>query len=214
MNWLVPRLFGQAADWRDLSYGLFDGQGSYGNGGAMRAAPIGAYFAADTAAAAQNALLAAEVTHAHPEAIAGAIAVAVAASIAASLRGGKPPAHGEILKTVASFIAVSEVKRRILVASDLPKTTSVIAAVCELGNGSQVTAVDTVPFALWCATQALESFEEAMWLTVSGMGDRDTTCAIAGGIAAAYCGTEGIPAEWRARSESLPRWVRNEQMEW
>jgi len=33
--------------WRVESEGLFGGSGSYGNGGAMRAAPIGAYFCDD-----------------------------------------------------------------------------------------------------------------------------------------------------------------------
>jgi ADP-ribosylglycohydrolase len=39
---------------------------------------------------------------------------------------------------------------------------------------------------------------------VSGLGDRDTTCAIVGGIVAARHGVEGIPADWLAARESLP----------
>jgi ADP-ribosylglycohydrolase len=58
------------------------GKGSFGNGAAMRAAPIGAYFADDLEAAAENARRSADVTHAHPEAICGAIAVAIAAACA------------------------------------------------------------------------------------------------------------------------------------
>src|SRR6478735_1597090 len=34
-------------DWRDVARAAFDGMGSMGNGGAMRAAPIGAYFEND-----------------------------------------------------------------------------------------------------------------------------------------------------------------------
>ena len=33
--------------WQDLSSNSFAGQGSYGNGGAMRAAPLGAFFGDD-----------------------------------------------------------------------------------------------------------------------------------------------------------------------
>jgi ADP-ribosylglycohydrolase len=62
-----------------------------------------------------------------------------------------------------------------------------------LGNGSLISAQDTVPFALWCAAGHLDDYEEALWTTVSGLGDRDTTCAIAGGIVACYTGVEGIP---------------------
>lgn len=46
-----------------------------------------------------------------------------------------------------------------------------------------------------------------LWLTVGGLGDRDTTCAIAGGIVAAYTGTEGIPARWLAARKALPEWA-------
>lgn len=88
MNRLL-RLIRQGDSWRDLSRELFDGQGSWGNGAAMRVAPVGAWFADEPDEAARQAALSAEVTHAHPEAVAGAIAVAVAAALAAS---ADPPA--------------------------------------------------------------------------------------------------------------------------
>src|SRR5205085_1297031 len=67
-------------DWRVVAPGAFAGSGSMGNGGAMRAAPVGAYFFDDAARAAAEARRSAVVTHAHPEGQAGAIAVAVAAA--------------------------------------------------------------------------------------------------------------------------------------
>jgi ADP-ribosylglycohydrolase len=76
-----------------------------------------------------------------------------------------------------------------------------LGAVALLGNGSEVTAPDTVPFSLWCATRHLNDFSEALWETVSGRGDRDTTCAIVGGIVAA-AGTV-IPPAWLAAREPL-----------
>src|SRR6185503_8046412 len=68
-------------NWREIAPKLF-GNGSYGNGAAMRAAPIGAFFHDNPERAAQEAELSAEVTHAHIEGRAGAIAVAAAASFA------------------------------------------------------------------------------------------------------------------------------------
>ena len=62
------------------------------------------------------------------------------------------------------------------------------------------------PFALWCAAQHLDSYEEALWLTASGLGDIDTTCAMVGGIVALSTGTECIPRAWRAAREPLPSW--------
>lgn len=80
--WLLSQI-NEGEDWHELSRQLFDG-GSYGNGAAMRAAPIGGYFSGQPTKAASGARESALVTHAHPEGQAGAIAVAVAASIAAS----------------------------------------------------------------------------------------------------------------------------------
>jgi len=62
-----------------------------------------------------------------------------------------------------------------------------------------------VPFSLWCAARHLDDFTEAMWTTVSGLGDRDTTCAIVGGIVACAVGEEGIPKAWQSAREPLPR---------
>jgi len=46
-----------------------------------------------------------------------------------------------------------------------------------------------------------------MWATVSALGDRDTTCAIVGGIVACYTGVVGIPPDWLAAREPLPDWI-------
>jgi diguanylate cyclase (GGDEF)-like protein len=59
-----------------------------------------------------------------------------------------------------------------------------------------------VPFALWCAAHSVDRFEEALWLAVSVPSNRDTHCAIAGGIAALLAG--GVPPAWIQRCEPLP----------
>ncbi|MCP2336211.1 ADP-ribosylglycohydrolase family protein [Actinomadura rupiterrae] len=41
------RLVREGGDWRALASELFDGSGSWGNGAAMRVAPLGAFFADD-----------------------------------------------------------------------------------------------------------------------------------------------------------------------
>lgn len=73
-----------------------------------------------------------------------------------------------------------------------------------LGNGEGIAAHDTVPLAVWCAAHHLDDYERALWLTVRALGDRDTTCAIAGGIVACRVGGDGLPAQWLARREPLP----------
>jgi ADP-ribosylglycohydrolase len=53
--------------WRQASAAQFGGRGSHGNGGAMRVAPLGAYYFGNPARAAAEATAQAEVTHANIE---------------------------------------------------------------------------------------------------------------------------------------------------
>ena len=206
MHGILPRMALPGA-WPSLANGLFGGQGSFGNGAAMRVAPLGAYFADDLETVAAQAYASAVVTHAHPEAAAGAVAVAIAAAYAWRLRDVRPlPNRQEFLDLILPHVPEGVVREKIRHARNLAPSASVILAISALGNGSQISAQDTVPFVLWCAGQHLGSYEEALWLTVSGLGDRDTTCAIVGGIVALSAGEAGIPPEWRSARESLPSW--------
>jgi len=119
---------------------------------------------------------------------------------------GERPDPQAFITRVVERVPESVVRQGIVLATGLSPDADVLDAVEALGNGRLVTCPDTVPFTLWCAARHLDSFEEALWTTVSGMGDRDTTCAIVGGIVAGYTGVEGIPAEWREAREPLPDW--------
>lgn len=197
--------------WRSAAGSLFDGQGSFGNGAAMRVAPVGAYFADDLGRVIEEAAKSAEVTHKHPEAIAGAIAVAIAAACACHASGESTKPYGtEFLDLVLPHIPASEVRHGILRARELKDETEVRAAAALLGCGKHVSAQDTVPFTLWCASRHLDDYEEALWTTVSGLGDRDTTCAIVGGIVVLSAGIESIPQLWLASREPLPEWFMSE----
>ncbi len=203
------RLVAGGADWRAVAEGAFDGMGSFGNGAAMRVAPVGAYFAGDDKKIAEQACLSAEITHSHEEGIAGAIAVAIACGWAA-VHGSATPASPEaFLLHVAERTPPSITRNQILRAAELPKSYDVRTAVAVLGNGAQLSSQDTVPFSLWCAARHLDCFTDAMWTTVSGLGDRDTTCAIAGGVVSLAVGANGLPLEWLSRRESLAPWLDN-----
>lgn len=194
----ILQAIGRGVPWAVASSRVFDGQGSMGNGGAMRAAPIGAFFADDLDAVVKHARASAEPTHAHLDGQAGAIAVAVAAALAARKTNG-----AELLERVVAHTPNGATRDGLEKATQLPFSYDVRTAVAALGNGSQVISSDTVPFALWCAARHLDDYEAAMWTTVSGLGDRDTTCAIAGGVVALAVGIDGIPAGWRAAREDL-----------
>ncbi|WP_334027791.1 ADP-ribosylglycohydrolase family protein [Nocardia terpenica] len=205
--------------WRDASGSAFDHQGSCGNGAAMRVAPLGACYAGDPERAAAEAIRSAQVTHLHPEGIVGAVAVALAAEQAARARiDGTRPTPTEFLTAVLDRLGDGETTRLIHHARTLLGAPADRAA-RELGNGSLVTAQNTVPFTLWVAATHLDDYPTAITTCLAADGDTDTTCAIAGGIVAAHTGTRsgpgtGVPPAWLAAREPLPGWltrIRTEQ---
>ncbi|GIH17681.1 hydrolase [Rugosimonospora africana] len=201
MSTVLPAL-GDGADWAALTGRQFGGRGSWGNGAAMRVAPLGAWFAGDLDRVVAEAIRSAVVTHAHPEAAAGAVAVAVAAALSV---GGT--AAGELVAAVADRVPDGEVAARLRRAREIPHTDDPRDAAAVLGCGHRVSAADTVPYAVWCAARHLDDPVEALWATVLAGGDMDTTCAIVGGIVAAGTGLDRVPAEWLAACEPLPAWV-------
>ncbi|MCP2308261.1 ADP-ribosylglycohydrolase [Kitasatospora paracochleata] len=207
MHKLLPRLAEDPAAWREESRGLFEGTGSLGNGAAMRVAPLGAWFCADLEEVAEQAAFSAEVTHAHPEGVAGAVAVALAAALAARSRGAGVPDGRALLTDVADRTPAGVIRDGLRAAADLPADTEPWRAADVLGNGHRIRASDTVPFALWSAAHHLDSLTDALWTTAEGLGDVDTTCAITGGTVAARTGLTGVPAAWLERREPLPDWV-------
>ncbi|MCE9560608.1 MAG: ADP-ribosylglycohydrolase family protein [Planctomycetes bacterium] len=222
------RLLGQVAgggDWRIASEMIFPG-GSFGNGSAMRIAPLAGYFAEDDyAVIAEQAKLSAEITHTHPEGIAGGIAAAVAGAYAwkhrdkraddATKRGmfdvvlaHTPPSEvrgGIVRSTSLAFDASAEPAVKLLDHGMQTRAfdTSMVPIVRLLGNGSRISCQDTVPFCVWAAARHLDDYQSAILNTIRVGGDIDTNCAIVGGIVALAVGRQGIPRDWLRDREEL-----------
>lgn len=172
--------------------------GSCGNGSAMRVAPLGAFLydnREDHVGMERRrkrmiklATLQSEVTHCHPEGIAGAIAITSLAQLfseqANSPLNTWPEIYYELLlKDVPKGSVWDGIKR----ASELPFETPIGKAIEILGNGTHVTCQDTVPLCCWLSIKALfihqkERYEKAIIETCTAFGDVDTNCAIVGGI--------------------------------
>lgn len=191
----ILRDIASGSDWLTTSSTAF-GHGSFGNGAAMRVAPLGVYYSDEIDLISNAATLSAQVTHYHPEAVAGAIAVAVAAGTAAAQRG-KPAetARDAIWRMVEQHTPTSEVKARIQFARESNITEPKDIA-NEVGNGTEISAQDTVPFCIWSACKYLANYQEALLNTIEVGGDCDTNAAIVGGIVSAYTGLAAIPEEW------------------
>jgi ADP-ribosylglycohydrolase len=200
----ILRDIGEGVPWKKAAGGVFDGEGSCGNGGAMRAAPVGVWFQDDLAGLVENARLSAAVTHAHPDGQAGAIAVALAAAWMVSEFDPDQPRSHRLIEFVLKHLPETETWWRLKKALTLPLEMLPQTAALILGNGSQVVSSDTVPFCLWCACRHPADYAEALWNAVGVHGDMDTNCAIVGSLVALGAGRDGIPAEWLAAREPLP----------
>jgi ADP-ribosylglycohydrolase len=191
--------------WRTATAMIFPG-GSFGNGSAMRIAPLSGYFAEDDyAAITEQARLSAEVTHAHPEGIAGGIAAAIAGAYAWKHRDcrGEVATKRGMFDVVLAHTPESEVLEKCRWAASLESNTSIASIARQLGNGSRISCQDTVPFCVWAAARYLDDYQSAIVNTIRVGGDIDTNCAIVGGIVALATGRDAIPADWLRDREEL-----------
>lgn len=186
-------------NWLEISKASFNGQGSMGNGGAMRVALVGAYFYDDLKKVTEAAKLSCEITHYHTEAVAGAISTAIATAIC--VREENFTDKDNWLNEVIEYTPESDLKYKLIKIKTLPKSYHVKTIVSALGNGTKMTAQDTVPLTLWNVYHNINDFESTLWNTVSALGDRDTTCAIAGGISIMSSKEENIPKQWISNVE-------------
>ena len=151
---------------------------SWGNGSAMRVSPV-SYWAKGEDDLLDLAKKTAEVTHNHPDGIAGAQATALAIWLAR---------HGEGPSAIRE-----EIEQRF--KYDLSRTVDEIRP----GYSFDISCPGSVPQAITCALEATD-FEDAIRNAVSIGGDSDTIACIAGGIAEARF---GIPDKISKRVEII-----------
>lgn len=195
----------QGAAWRTVSSSAFGG-GSFGNGSAMRVAPLEAYFFDDLQKVSGMAAASARVTHFHAEGIAGAVAVAVAAAKATANRlMPSEDAAREIWESVMNLTPGGQTARALERARAFEPGSRPAEVAKAVGCGYDVSCQDTVPFAIWNACRCLGDFREALLSTVEVGGDCDTNAAIVCGIVASYGSPKCIPDDWRVAREALPK---------
>ncbi|KAJ0008789.1 hypothetical protein NQD34_016204 [Periophthalmus magnuspinnatus] len=195
----------------------FNGRGSFGNGGAMRAAPFALAFSNATDCARLGAML----THSCSLGYNGAILQALAVHF--SLQGGleAPQQFINSLITEMEEVEDTDVARkdaRILKEAEKPfcerlhrvkelmerSNVSIEEVISELGNG--IAALHSVPTAIFCVLHCLKpleclpqsyrGLERTIAYSLALGGDTDTIACMAGAIAGAHYGIESIPLSW------------------
>lgn len=191
----VMKALKQGADYRKTGVMIFE-DGSYGNGGAMRIAPVGLVYGNKTNEELRKAVVDAVLcTHVHPEGIDGAVIQAKAVGLLASLEtvtDFDPPVFLEALDNIA---ATGIMKEKISYLQDvLTKDISDEVAVARLGNG--IRASEAVSCALLAVVKYHSTPEEAVIKSIGFGGDTDTIGAMTGAQMGALHGKDWIPKRW------------------
>jgi poly(ADP-ribose) glycohydrolase ARH3 len=175
------------ADWRVAAQAMFGGEGSLGNGAAMRVAPLGLFFAHDLTELLAQATCSAEVTHRHPIGIDAARLMAVAAALAAR-SAGTPFDRTAFLETLRSFAVTEEFQWQLDHALELKPFQSLASF------GNSLEAHRSVMTSILCFADSPDDYYEAIARAIGRGNDADTLAAMAGSLIGARLGIEGVPA--------------------
>ncbi len=179
---------------------LFGGKGSFGNGAAMRVAPVGLFYH-NSPHLYEKTSISATVTHAHPLGIDGAAIQARAVSLAVSLDPKETFKIDTFIYDLIEFAKTSEMKNKIrLIQRLLTVQTPSLEAAKELGRS--VAVHESLPFALYSFLNHPHSFEDCLYCAIMNGGDRDTLGAMACAVSGAYLGIATIPQGWKQKLEN------------
>ena len=178
-------------------------EGSFGNGAAMRAAPVGVVWRHDISELVAVAHRQAAITHAHP--VGKDAAAAQAHAVARAALSGRFGVDD--IAAIATAASTEDLRKTLRIAAEtaerhLAAPISYEEVAATVGTG--VLADQSVPAALWVAAVA-ESFSDAVILSLGLGGDVDTIAAMACAIVGAAATGDALPAEWLERLEGEGR---------
>lgn len=194
----IFRAMKKGENWQEVASNLYHG-GSYGNGSAMRIAPIGLFYYDEKTKLRDVAYKSSRINHVHPLGKEGAALQAYAVALAVKAKEF-PLDKNSFLEKLKEFTD-EETYRRKLNAIDnlLNQKEDKNEVIRELGN--RIEAFNSVPTAIY-SFLVNSSFEECLVYAVSLGGDTDTIGAMTGAIAGAYYAIEGIPPRWKDNLEN------------
>jgi poly(ADP-ribose) glycohydrolase ARH3 len=158
--------------------------GSFGNGAAMRVAPVGLAFRGDLPKVAEQARKSAEPTHLHRLGIEGAELLAAAVALASYVERFDHDSFFDQLQTLASSVEYAGPLNR-------ARSLAVRRDLALFGNG--IAATDSVVTAIASFARTPDNYSETIGSVILLGGDTDTMAAMAGAISGAYLGRAAIP---------------------
>jgi poly(ADP-ribose) glycohydrolase ARH3 len=185
----------EGRDYRTVAEQYFPG-GSFGNGAAMRVAPVGLLFRDDSQMIRNQAKLSALPTHRHPLGIEGAQLLALAVGLCSRMEQfSHRQFFGELIVACESL----EFRWRLEQASRAANP----GHLADLGN--QIDALNSVPTAIASFALNPESFEEAVGAVILLGGDTDTLAAMTGALSGAFLGINRLPGRLVELLEDSPK---------
>jgi ADP-ribosylglycohydrolase len=183
---------------------------SAGNGPAMRSAVIGAYFHDQPILLEQFVRAATVVTHTDPQALHGALTVARLAAWAIKHDADSPPDQETLAQLLAQSVRPDDFRWQNYLAAVLScykdrATVAEMTARIGVEKGVSSYIYHTVPVAVYAWLRHYGDFRATIAAALECGGDTDTVCAIAGALAAATVGVDGIPPKWIAGIMDWPR---------
>lgn len=197
-----PRVFGlmrQGVPWDQAAGSLFGGTGSYGNGAAMRVAPVALFAFRDLDRVARLAQQSAVLTHTHERGVDGAVLQACAIALLLDAEPGQPLHAPTLLQQLARRVQTKLFREILELLESLPADLPPPEAALRLGNG--IEAFRSVPTALYSFLRHPDSFAGAVLYAIRLGGDTDTIASMTGALSGAYLGEEALPTGWRERVE-------------
>jgi poly(ADP-ribose) glycohydrolase ARH3 len=182
-------------DYREVAERHFPG-GSFGNGAAMRVAPVGLLFRDDRRRLWEQARLSALPTHLHLLGIEGAQMLALAVALCSRTeRFDRAGFFAELLDACGSpeYRTKLEAAARAQTPDDLA------------GLGNRIEALHSVPTAIAGFALTPEAFETTISNVIFLGGDTDTLAAMAGALSGAYLGAGRLPGRLVGLLESSPK---------
>jgi len=195
----IFRMIRGGGAWDKAAERIYPG-GSYGNGSAMRIAPLGVFYHDDPVKLREIAQASSRITHAHELGKEGAALQAYAVALATDLDPTSPFDHRDFLKKLEEFAVHPMYQQKLARMAGLGDEPDKSRVVSELGNG--IEAFNSVPTAIYSFVSHAGSFEDSVLYAISLGGDTDTIGAMTGAICGAYLGVQSIPQKWRDKLEN------------
>lgn len=179
--------------WNKVGEKVFQG-GSFGNGSAMRIAPVGLLYYDNIKKLKEISYKSSTITHSHPLGKEGA---AIMAKAIGSLVGQDFFKFNSLiyLEELINFSSSRKFSQKLLwIKENINKNNTKDTIIHNLGIGSQ--SFNSVPTAIYIFLENFHSFKKTVINAIGLGGDTDTIGAMSGALSGALLGYKEIPKQW------------------